>query len=61
MHVAECTDFEIDIEGKIPYTSNCIKHYHVDFTNDNDFDDTYAEYDDETERASNSLNKRGYK
>ena len=61
MHVAECTDFEIDIEGKIPYTSNCIKPDPVISTNDNDFDDTYAEYEDETDRAANRLNTRGYK
>ena len=61
LHVAECTDFEIGIEGKIPYTSNCLKHQHITSTNENKLNDTFAEYEDEIEGVAYRLNSRGYK
>ena len=58
MHVASCTDFEIDIEASSPYPSNCLKHHHVTSTNNNDLNDTYAEY--EPEGIAFRLNPKGY-
>ena len=61
MHVASCTDFEIDIEAASPYPSDCIKDHHVTSTNDNDLDDTYAEYEDKQENVAFRLSPKGYK
>ena len=61
MHVASCTDFEIDIEASSPYPSDCIKDHHVTSTNDNDLDDTYAEYEPKLQGAAFRLNSKGYK
>ena len=61
MHVASCTDFEIDIDASSPYPSDCIEDHHVTSTNDNDLDDTYAEYEDKQENVAFRLNSKGYK
>ena len=61
LHVAECTDFEIDIEGKSPHTSNCLKHQHIHSTNENELNDTFAKYEDKIEGVAYRLNSRGYK
>ena len=61
MHVASCTDFEIDIEAASPYPSDCIKHHHVTSTNNNDLNDTYAEYEEKLEGVAFRLNPNGYK
>ena len=61
MHVASCTDFEIDIDASSPYPSDCIKDHHVTSTNDNDLDDTYAEYEPKLQGVAFRLNSKGYK
>ena len=59
MHVAECTDFQIKINGESPYTSDCIKENHVTSRDNGDLNDTYAEYEDEN--IAHKLSSAGYK
>ena len=61
MHVAECTDFEVDIGGATPHTSDCIKGDHVTSRNNNDMNDQFAEYEDQLEGVAYRLNPAGYR